>query len=82
MKYLINTPIEQKIKDMAVCDRPRERMIAGGSQSLSDQELLAILIGSGNRERSVTLIAKDLLELMDKKSTVTYEDLIGVPGLG
>lgn len=82
MKYLINTPIEQRIKDMAVFDRPRERMIAGGSQSLSDQELLAILIGSGNRERSVTLIAKDLLELMDKKSTVTYEDLIGVPGLG
>lgn len=82
MKYLINTPNEQKIKDMAVCDRPRERMIAGGSQSLSDQELLAILIGSGNRERSVTLIAKDLLELMDKKSTVAYEDLISIQGLG
>jgi DNA repair protein RadC len=56
---------------MAVCDRPRERMILRGAEALSDQELLAILIGSGNKERSVNAIAKDLMELLDKKAVVT-----------
>ncbi len=67
---------------MAVCDRPRERMLSRGAESLSDQELLAILIGSGNRERSVTAIAKELLELLDRKPLVTNEDLMGIAGLG
>ena len=75
MKYLINTPSDQRIKDMAVHDRPRERMVSGGAESLSDLELLAILIGSGSKERPVNSIAKELLEVMDKKAIVAHEDL-------
>ncbi|MGE4584915.1 MAG: RadC family protein [Sphaerochaeta sp.] len=82
MKYLITQPTEQRIKEMAVCDRPRERMLSRGAESLSDQELLAILIGSGNRERSVNAIAKDLMEILDTKASISNEDLLGIPGLG
>ncbi len=82
MKYLINTPSDQRIKDMAVHDRPRERMVSGGAESLSDLELLAILIGSGSKERPVNSIAKGLLEVMDKKAIVAHEDLLAIQGLG
>ncbi|HKL58139.1 MAG TPA: DNA repair protein RadC [Sphaerochaeta sp.] len=82
MKYLINTPSDQRIKDMAVHDRPRERMVSGGAESLSDLELLAILIGSGSKERPVNAIAKQLLEVMDKNAIVGHDDLRNIPGLG
>ena len=38
-----------KIKEWAEEDRPREKMLLKGIASLSDAELLAILIGSGNK---------------------------------
>ena len=38
------------IKSWALDDRPREKLIAKGKTSLSDAELIAILIGSGNRD--------------------------------
>ena len=40
------------IKDWAIDDRPREKMLLKGKESLSDAELLAILISSGNKEES------------------------------
>lgn len=82
MRYLINEPHDLKIKEMAVCDRPRERMLAKGVESLTDQELFAILIGSGNRGRGVTAIARDLMELLDRKAMVTHSELVQIQGLG
>lgn len=82
MKYLFSHPTEQKIKEMAVCDRPRERMLLRGAEALSDQELLAILIGSGNKERTVNAIAKDVMELLDRKAVVSNDELMNIPGLG
>ena len=49
------------IKSWAVEDRPREKMRYNGSQSLSDAELLAILIGSGNTENSAVELGRLLL---------------------
>lgn len=52
-----------KITDWAVEDRPRERLWSKGPSSLSDAELLAILIGSGTRNRSALDLARELLAL-------------------
>ena len=41
--------------------RPRERLAARGAPSLSDDELLALLIGSGNARRSALVIANEAL---------------------
>src|SRR4029079_2787767 len=41
--------------------RPRERLAARGATSLSDDELIALLIGSGTRSRSALAIANELL---------------------
>lgn len=50
------------IRDWAEDDRPREKMLRKGSQSLSDAELLAILIGSGNKEESAVELSRRILK--------------------
>ncbi|MGL4630909.1 MAG: RadC family protein [Leadbetterella sp.] len=50
------------IKNWAVDDRPREKMILKGRESLSDAELLAILIGNGNSKMSALQIAQEVLK--------------------
>ena len=49
------------IRDWAEDDRPREKMLRKGTQSLSDAELLAILIGSGNRDESAVELSRRIL---------------------
>ena len=73
-----------RIKDMCLLDRPRERLIKYGSNNLSDSELLAILIGSGNNKYS----SKDLALIILRKcggiknlSKLTYSDLIKISGI-
>ncbi|MBS1781812.1 MAG: DNA repair protein RadC [Bacteroidetes bacterium] len=51
------------IKNWAEDERPREKLLQKGADSLSDSELLAILIASGTRERSAIELARDILSL-------------------
>ena len=48
------------MKELPPADRPREKMINNGAAVLTDSELLAILIGSGTKEKSALDIARDL----------------------
>lgn len=49
------------IKEWALEDRPREKLLNKGIPALSDAELLAILIGSGTKEETAVDIAKRIL---------------------
>jgi DNA repair protein RadC len=49
------------IREWAEDDRPREKMLHKGSPSLSDAELLAILIGSGNRDESAVELSRRIM---------------------
>jgi len=49
------------IRDWAENDRPREKMLCKGCQCLSDAELLAILIGSGNRDESAVELSRRIM---------------------
>lgn len=49
------------IKQLAEADRPREKMMLKGAEVLSDAELLAILIGSGNAEESAVVLCQRML---------------------
>ena len=49
------------IKQWAEADRPREKLLLKGVSSLSDSELVAILIGSGNNEESAVELSKRIL---------------------
>lgn len=50
------------IRQWAEDDRPREKMLKKGQQSLSDAELLAILIGSGNKDESAVELSRRILQ--------------------
>lgn len=50
------------IKSWALDDRPREKLVSKGKVSLSDAELIAILLGSGNRQESAVALAKRILQ--------------------
>ncbi len=67
------------IKEWAVEDRPREKMLLKGSSSLSDAELLAILIGSGNQEESAVQLSQRILRYVDNNlntlGKLTIKDL-------
>lgn len=58
------------IKEWAEDDRPREKLVLKGKASLSDAELLAILIGSGNKEESAVELCKKIL--------LTYNNNLGL----
>ncbi|ROT47307.1 RadC family protein [Candidatus Cardinium hertigii] len=51
-----------KIQDWAEEDRPREKLLKKGVSSLTDAELLAVLIGSGTRDISVVVLAQHILK--------------------
>ena len=53
------------IKDLAEDDRPREKMLAKGKGSLSNAELIAILIGSGHEELTAVDLAREMLAESD-----------------
>jgi len=53
------------IKDWSQEDRPREKLLYKGKAILSDAELLAILICSGNRKESAVALSKRMLSTID-----------------
>lgn len=73
---LINT---MNIKEWAQDDRPREKMLAKGMDALSDAELIAILIGSGDRNKSAVELSKEILcrqeNDLNKLGKVTVKEL-------
>jgi len=74
------------IRNWAEDDRPREKFMLKGRHSLSDAELLAILIGSGNRKDSALDLAKKILgsnkENLLELSKAGINDLIRIRGIG
>lgn len=53
------------IKNWSEADRPREKLMDKGKAALSDAELVAILIGSGNRQESAVQLCKRILASAD-----------------
>jgi DNA repair protein RadC len=60
---------EMMIRDVHIADRPRERLIAQGADSLSNQELIAILLRTGTKEESVLVLANRMLSFLIKFRT-------------
>lgn len=64
-------------------DRPREKLLAKGARALSDQELLAVLLGKGTRQMDVMTLAGKLARLIDEKGLdVRVDDLTSLEGVG
>ncbi len=76
----------KSIKEWAVEDRPREKLLTHGIQSLSHSELIAILIGSGTRNLSAVELARRILSNanndLDQLGRFTVSDFMKIKGIG
>ena len=74
------------IKNWATEDRPREKLLLKGIDSLSNAELLAILIATGSRKESAVELAKKIFAKFDNSLNLlgkcTVDDLTEIKGIG
>ncbi len=67
-------------------DRPREKLMLKGKTALSNAELIAILIGSGNRHQTAVELSKDILHSFGNQLNTlgkcSIEDLMTFKGIG
>jgi DNA repair protein RadC len=73
------------MKALAVRDRPREKLARAGVASLGDNELVAILLGTGVKARGALAVAQDVLECAGGVAGLTQvgvDELIKVSGVG
>lgn len=74
MKLLRETPLG---------DRPRERLATRGASALSDNQLLAIVLGTGAGDRDVMELASDAVRLIDQDwPNVSIDRLTSIRGIG
>ena len=75
--------MSKSIHDIPEADRPREKLLRKGAAALSDQELLAVLIGKGTPGMDVMTLAAKLARVIDEKGlAVKAEDLSQFAGVG
>lgn len=73
----------RRISEIPAHERPREKLIARGPSALSDIELLAIILGSGTKGRTIFSLATAVLGAVDgKNGSLSVEDLQVLPGIG
>ena len=77
---------KKSIKEWAADDRPREKMMHKGKSALSNAELIAILIGSGNATQSAVELSRTILSSVGDNlielSELTLSDLMKHKGIG
>jgi DNA repair protein RadC len=80
--------IEEKkltVKDLPIDDRPREKLLLRGAHNLSDAELVAILLRTGKKGKSVLEIAREIISSegnLAMLATKTVDSLKKVDGIG
>ena len=83
---MTDKPSHFTIRQWSIDDRPREKMQQKGAQQLSNAELLALLIGSGNRGESAVHLMQRLLSSVDNNilelHTMALEKMMEWKGIG
>jgi DNA repair protein RadC len=75
--------MSKSINDIPTQDRPREKLLRKGAAALSDQELLAVLLGKGTPGMDVMTLAGKVARIVDEKGLgLRVEDLTNFEGVG
>lgn len=77
MKYVL--------KEMTPMEKPREKLYSFGPSSLTDYELLAVLLRTGTKNKSVLDVSIELLKSItsiNELQNITIEELINIKGIG
>ena len=81
----VNKP-STSIKNWAIDDRPREKLLAKGATALSNSELIAILLNTGSKNKSAVELAKEILKLghdnLNELGKLSIHDFKQVKGIG
>lgn len=80
-----NMDLPMMIRDVHVDDRPRERLKRQGAESLSNQELIAILLRTGTKKESVLHLSNRILthfEQLHELRNATIEEITAIKGIG
>ena len=78
-------PTVTSVRNLPAMDRPRERLLTGGAQVLTNQELLALIINSGTRRASSIDLAERLLsrwQSLRSLADASVEEIMQVSGIG
>lgn len=73
------------MKELDPRDRPREKLVRAGAAALGDNELIAVLLGSGLPDHGALAVARDVLHVaggIGGLSRLGPDDLTHVPGVG
>lgn len=76
------------VKELPLCERPYEKMWTFGESSLSDVDLIAIILRSGSKEKNSMELAREVLRLSDGSYSLLalhkkpVEELQKIPGIG
>ncbi|MFW6134903.1 MAG: RadC family protein [Elusimicrobiota bacterium] len=73
-----------RIKDLPAVDQPREKLEKYGISSLSETDLIALLLRSGLKGKNVIQLSKNILKrfTLNQLSKATLKDLISITGMG
>lgn len=74
-----------RVKDLPIDDRPREKLLLRGAQALSDAELIALLLRTGRKGKTVLDISRELLikyQNLACLGSVTVSALQSISGIG
>lgn len=82
MTYENSKAVWTALSEIERQDRPREKMELKGAESLSDLELIMLLVSSGTAERPVNEVSSELLALLDKSEEPDYKSICAIKGLG
>lgn len=73
----------KKIKELPEFERPREKLLKQGAAFLSDQELLAIMLGKGTQKHDVLSLSKKIVKIIDEKGlSFSVNDVTNIEGIG
>ena len=75
--------MNKKIKDLDISQRPREKLKNEGFDCLSDEELLAILIGTGSKKKNAIELSREIFSKFstDELLSISIEELSTVDGI-
>lgn len=73
----------RRIRELPSYKRPREKMFEKGGQALTNKELIAVILGSGTKQRDVIKISGEVDRYIKENfPDLEIEELIRIPGMG
>jgi DNA repair protein RadC len=77
-------PVKKKLKGVAEVDLPREKLARKGIGKLSNEDLIALLLRSGVKEKNVMQLAQEILNTytLEQLSNADIDSLVGISGMG